>query len=359
MAMTVAAIASPKSIAPITAKNRKMTARPPQIATSSEMTARSRLPWSSSRRVKARRSRGSPAGAPCWSRTGGSNPMLKSLPRYDSSGGSYACVPDVSSVVHSAPTGTRRTPARHVAASAPRRLRRAEPAAADGPPRPDLSEIGEENHAIVERAFPYTMTGVLRLDATVRAVRYCVARDVPGAFVECGVWRGGSVLAMLLTLQELGVDDREVYLFDTFEGMTEPTEHDTTDYEKPAIETWEESKARGERPWAGVFGADVFDENSVRESVLQSGYPAERVHLVKGPVEETVPGAAPERIALLRLDTDWYGSTRHELIHLYPRLIDAGVLIIDDYGHWQGARRAVDEYFGTEAPPLLLNRIDY
>jgi hypothetical protein len=141
--------------------------------------------------------------------------------------------------------------------------------------------------------------------------------------------------------------------------MTEPTEHDTTDYEKPALEVWEESRARGERPWAGMFGEDVFDEDSVRQTVLQSGYPEERVHLVKGPVEETVPGAAPETIALLRLDTDWYESTRHELIHMYPRLTDAGVLIIDDYGHWQGARRAVDEYFGTEAPPLLLNRIDY
>jgi hypothetical protein len=231
-------------------------------------------------------------------------------------------------------------------------------AASDAPPAPDLSQIADENHAIVERAFPYTMTGVLRLDATVQAVRYCVARGVPGAFVECGVWRGGSVLAMLLTLQELGIDDRDVYLFDTFEGMTEPTEHDTTDGEA-ALDTWTESQARGERPWAEVFGEDVFDEDSVRATVSQSGYPAERIHLVKGPVEQTLPGAAPDDIALLRLDTDWYESTRHELLHLYPRLADAGVLIIDDYGHWQGARQAVDEYFASEAPPLLLNRIDY
>jgi O-methyltransferase len=235
-----------------------------------------------------------------------------------------------------------------------RRLRRR-----DASPAPDLGQVDERNRAIVERAFPHTMTGELRLDATVQAVRHCLARGVPGALVECGVWRGGSLLAMLLTLRELGVDDRDVFGFDTFEGMTEPTPHDTTEHERPALETWRESHARGERPWAEMFGADVFDEDSVRATVLESGYPQERIHLVKGPVEQTLPGAAPDAIALLRLDTDWYESTRHELVHLYPRLAEGGVLIIDDYGHWQGARRAVDEYFATEAPPLLLNRIDY
>jgi O-methyltransferase len=220
---------------------------------------------------------------------------------------------------------------------------------------PDLADVADRNRAIVERALPYSMTGVLRLEATVEAVRYCVARGVPGAFVECGVWRGGSVLAMLLTLQELGVDDRDVHLFDTFEGMTAPTEHDGA----PALEPWAEAQRRGERAWAGLFGEDVFDERSVRATVEGSGYPAERIHMVKGAVETTLPGAAPERIALLRLDTDWYESTRHELVHLYPRLVEGGVLIIDDYGHWEGARRAVDEYFVSEAPPLLLNRIDY
>jgi hypothetical protein len=242
--------------------------------------------------------------------------------------------------------------------SALRRLRRrgTRPAA---PAEPDLGQIEERNRAIVERAFPHTMTGVLRLDATVRAVRHCVARGVPGAFAECGVWRGGSVLAMLLTLQELGADDRDVYLYDTFEGMTAPTERDVTAFEPPATETWNAARSRGERPWSEVFGADVFAEGSVRDLLARTGYPADRLHFVKGPVEQTLPGAAPDALALLRLDTDWYESTRHELVHLYPRLVNGGVLIVDDYGHWQGARQAVDEYFATEAAPLLLNRIDY
>ena len=243
--------------------------------------------------------------------------------------------------------------------SAIRRLRR-RPTPGDAPPGTDLAQIEERNRTIVSRALPYTMTGVLRLDATVDAVRHVVARGLPGALVECGVWRGGSVLAMLLTLQELGHDDRDVYLFDTFEGMTEPTERDVTSSEPPALATFEQARERGERPWPELFGADVFDEESVRATLSGTGYPAERLHLVRGPVEETVPGAAPEEIALLRLDTDWYESTHHELVHLYPRLIDGGVLIVDDYGHWQGARQAVDEYFASgAAAPLLLNRIDY
>ena len=76
-------------------------------------------------------------------------------------------------------------------------------------------------------------------------------------------------------------------------------------------------------------------------------------------MEETIPGRAPERIALLRLDTDWYESTRHELEHLWERLEPGGVLIIDDYGHWAGAREAVDEFFAKRSDAPLLTRVDY
>jgi hypothetical protein len=88
----------------------------------------------------------------------------------------------------------------------------------------------------------------------------------------------------------------------------------------------------------------VAGVQSVRKNVLSTGYPEEKLHLVQGKVEDTLPAAAPERIALLRLDTDWYESTRHELVHLYPRLVPNGVLIIDDYGDWVGAKEAVDEF---------------
>ena len=98
--------------------------------------------------------------------------------------------------------------------------------------------------------------------------------------------------------------------------------------------------------------------DSVKRNVLSTGYPPEKLHFVQGKVEDTLPGQAPDRVALLRLDTDWYESTRHEMVHLYPRLSERGVLILDDYGDWQGARQAVDEYFAAQQSSPLLSRMD-
>lgn len=224
------------------------------------------------------------------------------------------------------------------------------------PVLPELRELDDDDRFVIERAIAYSMTGVPRLQALVDVVRHVVAREIPGAFAECGVWRGGSVLAMILTLQQLGVTNRDVYLYDTFEGMTAPTEHDVSAIHRPALELWEES---GGRPWPELFAPDVFNEDSVRRTVTSTGYPAERLHFVRGPVEETLPAQLPAPLALLRLDTDWYESTRHELEHLYPLLVPGGVLILDDYGHWQGSARAVDEYFAGHPPAPFLARIDY
>jgi O-methyltransferase len=231
-------------------------------------------------------------------------------------------------------------------------LRRRRRAAAEDP----LAHVDPGDRAIVAAALPHTMTGATRLQALVDAVRHCEARGLPGAFAECGVWRGGSVLAAILTLQALGAE-RDLWLYDTFEGMTAPTEHDVSAFDPPARETYEAALARGETPWPELFGGDDAGEAAVRARLEATGYPPGRLHLVKGPVEQTIPGRAPEQLALLRLDTDWYESTRHELEHLWPRLVPGGVLIVDDYGHWQGARRAVDEFFGGSPP--LLQRVDY
>ena len=195
------------------------------------------------------------------------------------------------------------------------------------------------------------MTTPARVYSLVRAVEYISRNQVPGAFVECGVWRGGSMMAVAMTLLRLGVTDRELYLYDTFEGMTEPGAQDVT----PSGERASEILARSD-PGSNIWAIASLED--VREAVLGVGYPEERIHFVVGPVEETVPDGVPDQIALLRLDTDWYASTKHELVHLYPRLTSSGVLIIDDYGHWQGARKAVDEYIDENRLPLLLNRID-
>ena len=223
----------------------------------------------------------------------------------------------------------------------------------------DYLDADPSDRRIVDAAIGFTMTGPSRLLALIEATRYCARRELPGAFAECGVWRGGSVLAMILTLQSLGRTDREIYLYDTFEGMTAPGEHDVSDFHPPALETWRAAKRDGSRPYAQLFDPETFNETDVRRTLLSTGYPEEHLHFVRGPVEETVPARVPEELALLRLDTDWYESTRHEMEHLYPRLVPNGVLVVDDYGHWKGSRRAVDEYLERSDEALLLNRIDY
>ncbi len=104
--------------------------------------------------------------------------------------------------------------------------------------------------------------------------------------------------------------------------------------------------------WAEAPLADV------QRNLSSTGYPPERLHLIAGRVENTIPDQAPEQIALLRLDTDWYESTAHELAHLYPRVVRGGIVIIDDYGYWRGARQAVDEFIQRCPDALFLMRID-
>ena len=209
-------------------------------------------------------------------------------------------------------------------------------------------DFDEADRELCLRVAPYTMTTPPRLYALVRAVEYVIRNRVPGALVECGVWRGGSTMAMALTLLRLGIQDRDLFLYDTFEGMTEPGEEDVMHTGQRAHDLLGDDHYKA---------AASLDE--VRETLLGVGYPPERFHFVQGPVEETLPREAAVEIALLRLDTDWYSSTKHELIHLYPRLAPGGVLIVDDYAYWLGARKAVDEFIAEHGLPLLLNRIDY
>jgi len=219
--------------------------------------------------------------------------------------------------------------------------------------------LAQWERRIVDEARPHTMTSLERIVATIDAVAYVVRRDIPGALVECGVWRGGSVLAMIRALQRHGVDDRDVYLFDTFEGMTRPTERDTSRFDSPALQVWTSSKGEHTQPWHSFFDPNSFNIETVRALILGTGYSEGRIHFVKGRVEDTLPDAAPTDVALLRLDTDWYDSTWHELVHLYPRVSIGGVLMIDDYGHWDGCRAAVDRYFQEVEGPIFLSRIDY
>ena len=213
--------------------------------------------------------------------------------------------------------------------------------------------LSPETREVIDAVGPYTMTSEHRISAVCDAVRYIEKRKLPGAFVECGVWRGGSSMAMAYTLQSLGSNERDIFLYDTYEGMSEPTEFDRERVRGRSAATLLSSFEKDHPIWAFAAIDDV------KHNLARTGYPLERLHFVKGKVEETIPSTAPEQISLLRLDTDWYESTRHELECLYPRLVRGGVLILDDYGHWDGARKAVDEYFASIDRPLMLHRIDF
>jgi O-methyltransferase len=217
-------------------------------------------------------------------------------------------------------------------------------------------DYGPELERTIRRVRKHTMTSPRRLAALCDSVSHVARADVPGAIVECGVWKGGSMMAAALTLIRLGVTDRDLYLFDTFAGMPAPTPEDVFsayDGYNPVRHWRRRQKDSGVNTWHYV------PVEEVRAAVVSTGYPAERVHMVEGKVEDTLPDAAPDKIALLRLDTDWYASTKHEMDQLYPRLSPGGVLILDDYGHYEGARRAVDEYFEEHGGRPLLTRVDY
>lgn len=201
---------------------------------------------------------------------------------------------------------------------------------------------------IIRAVLPYTKTNRYRIQSLIHAVNYLEANSVPGAIVECGVYKGGSMLAVAKALLQLGKTERELFLFDTYEGMGEPCEKDVSYKGLVAVE---ERKVRQE--WSKCT------LEAVQAVFCTVPYPQEKLHYVKGFVEDTVPEKAPDTIALLRLDTDWYESTKHELEHLYPRLVTGGVLIIDDYGHWAGARQATDEFFAKQSNTCFLHRIDY
>jgi hypothetical protein len=212
-------------------------------------------------------------------------------------------------------------------------------------------DFDDELIELCERVGPFTLTSHERIAALRDAVRHVIATDVAGAFVECGVWRGGSAMVIAATLRELGIHDRDLFLFDTFTHMPFPGEEDVDVFGRAAADYYEVASA-----------ADAFRYlplEAVQDAVASTGYPRERTHFVQGMVEETIPEQAPAEIALCRLDTDWYESTAHEMEHLYPRVAPGGVLLIDDYGHFQGSKKAVDEYVAAHDLRLLLHRIDF
>ncbi len=219
--------------------------------------------------------------------------------------------------------------------------------------RYQLRRLDEPAQRIVLFVRDHTLLNPEKLFGLIQATRYVASHGIEGAIVECGVWRGGAVMASALALHDLGVSDRTFYLYDTFNGMSAPTQHDfSLRDEEIAIDTFEQVRTGPDSAdWCRATLEDV------RCNLASLPYDARRFVLVQGQVEETLPATLPDRIAILRLDTDWYESTRHEMEHLMPRLVPRGVLIVDDYFRWAGSREAVDAYLEREGTPILLTRV--
>jgi O-methyltransferase len=216
------------------------------------------------------------------------------------------------------------------------------------------SDFTDKEIEIINKVRKFTLTSPERIVSLINSVKYIVENKIPGDFVECGVWRGGSMMVIALTLIELGITDRNLYLYDTYQGMSEPSVEDISHDNITAEEQL--SKVAKSKEY-NIWCYSTLDE--VKNNLKKTNYQEARIHYIKGKVEETIPGVLPGKIALLRLDTDWYESTYHELVHLYPLLVAQGILIIDDYGHWKGSKTATDKYFNENKQHLLLNRVDY
>ncbi|MDZ4711518.1 MAG: TylF/MycF/NovP-related O-methyltransferase [bacterium] len=213
-------------------------------------------------------------------------------------------------------------------------------------------DLDEEFVELKKKCIPHTMTTVDSLFYTYRSTKYIIENNIPGDFIECGVWKGGNTMMVALTLMKMKTTDRKIYLYDTFEGMSEPTGKDISYKNEDADIEWKESEKNGHNEWC----YSPIDE--VKNNLYSTGYPKDKLFFVKGKVEDSIPGTMPGDIAVLRLDTDWYESTYHELIHLYPLLVKNGFLIIDDYGYWKGAREAVEQYFKENNVKIFMNRLD-
>lgn len=219
------------------------------------------------------------------------------------------------------------------------------------------TRLGPANFkASYDRCKPYTMTSRERMLSLWEAMEWLNSHHIAGAFVECGVWKGGSSMLASENCRLHPTILREFYLYDTFEGMSPPEDVDKNFKGESAEALMEATSATKES--SNMWAIGPID--LVRENMVTSGVPSERLHLIQGDVEQTIqPNTGPEEIALLRLDTDWYNSTKHELTHLFHRIVPGGFLIIDDYGHWAGCRKAVDEFFQGLHPRPFFHRIDY
>lgn len=233
------------------------------------------------------------------------------------------------------------------------------------PPSPD-DALEPEVREMIDRVRGHTMVTLPRLVSLVQQVRQCEAAGTSGAFVECGVWKGGCAGLMALANLRYGATRRDLHLFDAFTEICEPDE--TVDGERAVREA--RSWTRGEAGTTGrlaplqgfydAFGGPGTLEENVALLEQAIGYDARRIHYHEGWFQDTLPrdAAAVGPIAILRLDGDWYASTKVCLEHLYEQVVPSGVVIVDDYGTYDGCRKAVDEFIRGRGLQVRLEQVD-
>lgn len=198
----------------------------------------------------------------------------------------------------------------------------------------------------------YTMSNPVRCRHLWNTCQQVLNRDVPGCFVECGVWKGGSSAIMALAIKHTS-QKRHLHLFDSFEGLPEPTEKDGA-----AAAAYSGGRNKGKLAAINQCRAGLDEVRHLILDVVKVNN--EFAHFHVGWFQNTIPTDAGQLgpIALLRLDGDWYDSTKICLEHLYPLLSPGGVIILDDYFCWEGCQKATDEYRSRNNIPHPIHQID-
>lgn len=220
----------------------------------------------------------------------------------------------------------------------------------------NYADVSQEVKDIYQQCANFTLISLERVHAIVSSIDYICANKIPGDIVECGVWKGGAMYAAAKALASRKCCDRKIFLFDVFEVEAMFATANETSYDKSYA-----GKTIEELVNMGLMKKDNYNYKieDVKSLLSSSGYPDKNFIFKIGRVESTLPSRDIDQIALLRLDTDWYDSTKHELTHLFPKLVKGGILLIDDYGHWEGCKKAVDEYINENKLKLMLHRTDY